>query len=395
MFSTKLTGFSLPKNDLYQIRDRLLGQGEKILDLTSANPTKSGINFPKPILKKAFLDYLRSTHSYQPDPKGLKEARSSIGKFYKGGGRLINPDNILLTPGTSESYFYIFKLLCTPGQEILCPRPSYPLFDYIAQLCDVRLKFYDLLEDKDWQFDLPELESLISPRTAAIVLISPHNPTGHVVTKPEIEGLLDISRRYHKPLVIDEVFNEFIFSERGQVNSAVTSAPLVFILNGISKMLALPQMKLGWIAVAGGDSALVGIAVDRLETIADTFLATAEFPQYCLPTILSEGQEFLETYKVRVHDLLETTVALLKKSEHWDFILPDGGFYFLVKPKVMRDFGADHFALNLLSKYSILLHPGSFYDFPSNYFLVFSFLSGEFEIKEGLRRMIVASDHGL
>ena len=194
------------------------------------------------------------------------------------------------------SYWYCFKLLAEAGDEILTPQPSYPLFDYIAKLCGVQLRHYRLREDRGWAIDLNHLEDQITTKTRAIVLISPHNPTGMVAGESDLRALAEIAARHNLPIISDEVFSEFLFGMESLPRPASTNAPLVFTLNGFSKMFALPGMKIGWIGLSG-DPRLVSKSLSALELISDTFLPVNEIAQFAVPQIFQQGLGFLSDYR--------------------------------------------------------------------------------------------------
>lgn len=388
MLSSQLSDFSSTKNELYQLLDALKDSGKEIIDLISGNPTQFGINFPKEILEKACVRYLTNFKSYRPDPKGNLNSRKVVADYYREGGGYLNPESIILTPGSSESYFYLFKLLGNPGQEFLCPRPSYPLFEFIARLSGVTLTFYDLDVKKDWAVSLESIKKGISGKTAGLIIISPHNPTGHVCDEKEVLSVTDICHQNKLPLIVDEVFSEFIFSSKIYPRFINQEAPLIFTLNGISKMLALPQLKLGWIAASGSDKEAVEQSLERLETIADTFLSASDLSQWILPTIFSEGRDFLREYKKMIHYRREKVVSILQGSGVFEVFPPDGGFYLVLKPKLSRNKMSDEAVLSILREKKVLLHPGSFYDFKTDDFLVISFLQDEEILIEGLDRLI-------
>lgn len=388
MLSSQLSDFSSAKNELYRLFDTLKDSGKEVIDLISGNPTQFGINFPKEILEKACVKYLKNFKSYRPDPKGNLNSRKSVADYYREGGGYLNPESIILTSGSSESYFYLFKLLGSSGQEFLCPRPSYPLFEFIARLSGVTLTFYDLAADGDWTISLESIKKGISDKTAGLVIISPHNPTGHVCDEKEVLSITDICCQNKLPLIVDEVFREFIFSSQSYPRFINREAPLIFTLNGISKMLALPQLKLGWIAASGSDKEAVEQSLERLETIADTFLSVSDFSQWILPIIFFEGGTFLKEYKKVIRYRRDKALSLLQGSGVFEVFPPDGGFYLVLRPKSGRNKTSDEEVLRILKEKNVLLHPGSFYDFKTDDFLVISFLQEEGMIIEGLTRLI-------
>ena len=202
MFSDIAAQLHGESNHLYRLRDELRARGHEICDLVSGNINESGYVFPQNLIEEILTRASHNCRVYRPDSFGQKPAREAVAEFYRGAGcseKDFNPANMLITPGSSLAYWYCFKLLANTGDEILCPRPSYPLFDYIAMLAGVKLTSYRMSEAADWAIDLEYLEAVITTRTRAIVLISPHNPTGHVASVEEIAGLAEIARRHNLP----------------------------------------------------------------------------------------------------------------------------------------------------------------------------------------------------
>src|SRR3989338_1947436 len=288
-----------PLNRIERKFRELTAQGRAPLRLFSGNPVENGIVFPGEILSEIY-DRFFSRQESCPHPRGLPEARAAVQRYYAGQGAVVDPENILLTSGSSESFFHLFRLLTEPGDNILAPHPGYPLFDEIAKMARIELRHYPLLENWEWSIDLEGLMRSADARTRAIVLISPHNPTGAVATAEEITAIVDFANRRHLPLICDEVFSEFYFGESVYPRPVgLTNPRLCFTLNGISKLFALPHLKLGWIAVTG-ERTLVETAVDRLETATDTFLAAHTPIQQALPALFSEGAGFLARYRQEV-----------------------------------------------------------------------------------------------
>src|SRR5437867_8499906 len=240
-FAANLGG---PKNPLYVLHERLKTEGHAIVDLVRGNVNEHGIVYPPDILEDILAKAAGAARVYRPDSLGQAAAREAIAQYYSNSK--IPPEQILVTPGTSVSYWYCFKLLAEPGDEMLCPQPSYPLFDYIARLAGVYMTHYRLLESREWAIDLDYLEYQITSGTRAIILISPHNPTGMVADEQQLQGLAEIAQRHSQAIISDEVFGEFLFGHDAFPRIAATDAPLVFTLNGFSKMFALPGMKIVW-----------------------------------------------------------------------------------------------------------------------------------------------------
>ncbi len=359
-FAANLGG---PKNPLYVLHERLKTEGAKVTDLVRGNVNEHGIVYPPDILADILKQAAETARVYRPDSLGQRPAREAIAQYY--GGLNVSPGQIVVTPGTSVSYWYCFKLLAEAGDEVLCPQPSYPLFDYIARLAGVYMRHYRLLESQDWAIDLDHLESQITSGTRAIILISPHNPTGMVADEDRLRGLAEIAARHALPIISDEVFNEFLFGFDSFPRIAKTDAPLVFTLNGFSKMFALPGMKIGWMAVSG-DEALVKKSVAALELISDTFLPVNEIAQVAVPDIFRRGVDFLKSYKSWVS---QCRAAALEGLKGLSFVPPRGGFYITIP--IAHD--EEEAAATLLEKEGILVHPGYFYDIAPDH-LVMTFI---------------------
>jgi alanine-synthesizing transaminase len=370
-------------NPLYRLRAQLEGQGERIVDLISGNVTEHGISFPQPLLEEILLAASRRSQVYRPDPFGQKAARKAIASYYDSHGVPITPDQVLLTPGTSISYWYCFKLLANEGEEILCPCPSYPLFDYIAALSGVSMVPYLLRESRSWAIDLEDLEARISTRTRAVILISPHNPTGHVASGDEIERLAAIASRHQLAILSDEVFSEFLLKNGSVPRAGCSAAPLVLTLNGISKMFALPGLKLGWMAVSG-EKRNIAQALTALELISDTFLPVSELVQSAAPELFQEGREFLRHYVAEIRKRYETARDVLRGCSRIGISEPEGGFYMTLK---LEDLEEERAAEEILKREKILLHPGHYYDIPPHH-LVLSFVQKSESLRETLHRLL-------
>jgi alanine-synthesizing transaminase len=356
-------------NSLYRLRDELRIQGKAIQDLISGNINDREYLFPQEILEKILVQGLRQSQIYQPNPFGRRSAREAIAEYYLHHGFSIDPESILITPGTSLSYWYCFKLLTDEGDEILCPCPSYPLFDYIALLSGVKLIPYQLMERRNWTIDLDQLETCISTKTRAIALISPHNPTGHVASSDEIDGLADVAQRHNLAIISDEVFNEFLLKPGSLPRPIGRSAPLVFILNGFSKMFALPGLKFGWMTVSG-EPDKVRYALRSLELISDTFLPVNEAIQAAASEIFRHGAAIKNEFSRRIRDCWKLVEGHLVQSRHCTFIKPEGGFYVTLR---LEDIDEVQAAEAILRKDLLLVHPGYFYDMVPHH-LVLSFV---------------------
>jgi alanine-synthesizing transaminase len=366
MFSHIASQLHGESNSLYRIRGELQSQGHIIRDLVSGNINEQGFVFPQDLLEEILVRGSRSCQIYRPDSFGQRCAREAISRYYQGCGYAINPGSILLTPGTSLSYLYCFKLLADEGDEILCPCPSYPLFDYIALLSGVKLTSYKLDEERNWAINLDHLEACISTKTRALVLISPHNPTGHVSSFEEIAALADIARRHDLAIISDEVFSEFLLTGESLPRPAGSDAPLICTLNGFSKMFAMPGIKLGWIAISG-DPGNVQKALRSLELIADTFLPVNEMVQACVPEVFALGEAVKNDFAKRIRECWRIAQGLLQRSCALKYAIPEGGFYVTLK---MNNLDEERVAEAVLRENYILIHPGYFYDMASGHLVM-------------------------
>jgi alanine-synthesizing transaminase len=363
LFSEFAANLEGAKNPLYTVYERLKAEGVPITDLVRGNVNEHGIIYPPEILNEILAKAAEAARIYRPDSLGQQPARAAVSEYY--AGLEIPAEQILITPGTSVSYWYCFKLLAEPGDEILCPQPSYPLFDYIARLAGVHVSHYRLVESRQWAIDLDYLENQITDRTRAIVLISPHNPTGMVADDEQLRRLAEVAARHSLAIISDEVFSEFIFEIKTFPRAAATRAPLVFTLNGFSKLFALPGMKIGWMTVSG-DKDLVKKSMGALEMISDTFLPVNEIAQFAVPEIFRHGQDFLTRYKAWVSKCRDEALNGLKGIS---FTAPQGSFYVTIR----IPFDEEETAVRLLEKQHILVHPGYFYDISPEH-LVMTFI---------------------
>lgn len=364
MFSSRLN-WSLQTNRL----SNLLKSKRNVLDLTESNPTRAGLEYPAQEILAAFGD--PRALQYEPEPRGLLSAREAVSKYYPD----VPPSRILLTASTSEAYAYLFKLLCDPGDEILSPRPSYPLFEFLAGLESVRVVQYPLRYDGAWHIDFDALQRAITPRTRAIVVVNPNNPTGSFLKRDEWSRL----QKLGIPILSDEVFSDYAFAPDSSRVRTLTDAAetLTYSMSGLSKIAALPQMKLGWIVASGpGHEA----ALERLELIADTYLSVATPVQLALPRLLDVSiamrNQILERTRANLALLRRVTVPLHV----------EGGWYATLQvPKTRSE---EEWAIALLEKRGVLVQPGFYFDFESEAFLVLSLLTPRDVFAEGLRRLL-------
>ena len=353
-------------------------QGRALVDLTVSNPTVCGFDYPA----DALLGALENAASlvYDLDPRGLLLARQAVARYYADHRAEIEPDQLILTTSTSEAYSFLFRLLCDAGDAVLVAEPSYPLFNFLADLEDVRLDTFPLFYDFGWWIDFAELEHRITPRTRAVVLVHPNNPTGHATGAPERERLQELCARHGLALIVDEVFLDYGLA--GQIPSfAVGPHPgLTFVVSGLSKIAALPQMKVAWLACFG-PPALQQEALARLEVIADTFLSLNVPAQHALAQWLAEGRGI----RSQVLDRVRTNLDQLAACSGFQSLCPDAGWSAILRLPPSVD-SADP-ALDLVRGPGVVTHPGTFYGMPGRRHVVISTIGQVEMTKDGLRRL--------
>jgi len=408
------TKWNLAPNRLSEELARYRAAGKPLVDLTVSNPTECGFLYDERVILAALQN--SAALKYKPEPQGLVSARQAVVKYYADRGVAANVDDIFLATSTSEAYSYAFRLLCNPGDEILIPAPSYPLFDFLADIQDIKPLRYPLVYDHGWQIDFHALERAITPRTRAIVVVHPNNPTGHFTKRAEVEKLNEICAPRGLALIVDEVFLDFSVAPGFSLALATTSSDkandahsyskpvaqafrpeksplsfagnvgtLTFTLSGISKICGLPQMKAAWLVVSGPQESK-NEAKARLDVIADTFLSMNAPVQLALTTFLSQGRAFREQVMERVcRNLaeLDRQIALQKVCSRLDV---EGGWYAILRVPATRS--DEELALLLLNEKGVYVHPGHFYDFSRDGFLVVSLICQETEFKSGLLSLL-------
>jgi aspartate/methionine/tyrosine aminotransferase len=364
-FSRRLP-HELRPNALTELLREKRQAGARILDLTESNPTHAGIEYPAGFLASLAVE---AVARYEPAPFGLPAARETIAREY---GAPV--DRVVLTASTSEAYSWLFKLLCDPGDEVLVPRPSYPLFEYLAALESVTVRHYGLFYDHGWFIDFHTIERAINHRTRAIVLVNPNNPTGHFLHRHELAQLSG----FGLPIISDEVFRDYKLNP--SVDSVLTledaGEALLFTLNGLSKTVGLPQMKLAWM-IAHGPADAVREALERLETIADTYLSVGTPVQCALPSLL----ELRGPVQRQILDRLNRNLAVLQASG-LRMLDIEAGWYAIV-------FQAGGSEMRLLREHDVLVQPGYFYDFENSGAIVLSLLTAPEFFTEGIRRILL------
>ena len=356
------TGWNLAENELTTQARQRRAAGLPLLDLTVSNPTECGFHYDTAALLAPLAD--PAALRYAPEPFGMAAAREALALYYRDHGAMVEPRNICLTTSTSEAYSYLFRLLCDPGDELLAARPSYPLFDFIAQLDDVVLREYPLQYDPNadaehgWSLDMRALESAITPRTRAILVVHPNNPTGNFVSAAERAALQTLCAERGLALIVDEVFLDYALSATPPRSFATgDSQCLTFVLSGLSKVCALPQMKASWIA-ATGPVPMLRDALCRLEVIADTFLSMNAPIQSALPTWLAQRGDIQRQIHQRVTANLTTLDARLRGSSAQRLTM-QGGW-----TAVLRVSRTGDFATAALDR-GVLVQPGEFYGLPA------------------------------
>jgi aspartate/methionine/tyrosine aminotransferase len=360
--------------------------GRQIYDLTVSNPTRCGFSYDAEALLRPLTDARGLV--YDPDPRGMVSARAAVAGYYASHGASVPVDRLILTTSTSESYSFLFRLLCDPGDEVLVAQPSYPLFDFLADLDDVRLRPYPLFYDHGWWIDFAELERSIGPRTRAMIVVHPNNPTGHWTGAREREQLEALCVRHGLALIVDEVFLDYPLRDRLEARSfACGEHPaLTFVLSGLSKIAGLPQMKAAWITTLGPEGTRAG-ALARLEVVADTFLSMNAPVQLAMPWWLQHcgaiQRQILERARGNLATLQRTAVTepgrlqVLETDAGWSAVLSLPGCA-----------GERDCAERLVLERGVVVHPGGFYGMGEAGRVVVSLIGPTEELEEGIRRAV-------
>ena len=379
MFAER-TAWNRRENELTLALERLRVAGRKVLDLTRSNPTECGFAYGGEGIRGALTggELLR----YQPDARGMKVAREAVAAYYRDQhGMPVATDDLVLTSGTSEAYSFLFRLLCDVGDEVLIPAPGYPLFDFLADLSDVKLVRFPLVYDHGWQIDFSVLAAAASERTRAVIVVHPNNPTGHYVSRSEQEQLAKFCRERGIALLVDEVFLDFSLREQPPGSFVKAAGALTFTLSGLSKTCGLPQMKLAWIAVSGPAEEKCE-ALARLEVIADTYLSVGTSVQLGAAGLLDTRGAFREQVMGRVRRNLSEMDRQLARQEACSRLECDGGWAAVLRvPATQLD---EELAIALLDERGVLVHPGHFYDFDRQGYIVASLIVPEQEFAEGI-----------
>ena len=461
MFSER-TNWKLARNRFTQALEEVRAGGARVLDLTVSNPTRAGLRYDEAAILRALAS--PRALDYDPQSKGLLAAREAVAGYYRDrsgrGGRdvagnvasqgmsdgiVVDPERIVLTTSTSEGYSFVFRLLCNAGDELLVPKPSYPLFEFLADLQDVRLVPYPLIYDHGWQMDFPSLERAVTERTRGVVVVHPNNPTGSFVSEGEVDSLNAFCREHGLAVIADEVFLDYGLdvdpdTGNGRVGTAALGRPverrstaqmlqksspqglkpassvapdgtaeavpfpkpiretslrnrrsfvgneavLTFTLSGLSKIAALPQMKVAWM-VTSGPGELAGEAMGRLEVIADTYLSMNAPIQWAVPALLEQRVGVQRQLLERVRGNLAELDRQLAGQKACSRLEVDGGWYAVLRVPVTRS--DEELAIELVREKAVVVHPGHFYDFPGDGYLVLSLITAEDDFRDGMGRV--------
>jgi aspartate/methionine/tyrosine aminotransferase len=369
MFSARVP--PLRSNRVARALERLHAAGQRLDDLTVSNPTRVGLSYPARLLEP-----LRSTAAlrYDPSPFGVPAAREAVAEYLRGRGVRVSADRVIVTASTSDSYSLLFKLLCDPADLVLVPQPSYPLFDHLTRLDGVVASAYALEYHGRWELNLDSLHSAVEPRARAILLVNPNNPTGSFVRQEELDAVRETAARHELAIISDEVFDVYPLEERepGRSGALVGEREaLTFTLGGLSKSAALPQLKLGWILV-GGPETLVRRALARLELVCDSYLSVATPVQLAVGTLLERTVPVVDQIRRRVRANYATLRSLVQRFPACGVLHSEAGWYAVVQVPATRS--EEALVIDLLERDRVLVHPGYFFDFPREAFLVISLL---------------------
>ena len=409
------TDWKTAPNELSARLKRLKSQGVPILDLTESNPTRCHFKYLNLELLSALND--PNNLNYEPSPKGRLKARQIIQNDYRHKQIEINPEQIFLTSSTSEAYSFIFRLLLNPGERILAPQPSYPLFQFLTDLNDVAIDFYPLVYDRGWNMDVDKLKEQLKKETKALILVHPNNPTGSFVKKSELKEIVQIAKDKSLALISDEVFSDYdlekgtgnisrlspFLSERASSLAEIKEV-LTFTLGGISKTLGLPQMKLAW-TVVNGPEKILNATLERLEIIHDTYLSVNIPAQNALASWFSKKAQIQEEIKKRIKDN-QTFITSQLASSNISYLEPEGGWYgilhfrrrnakffpkstgALAPVKLPKTQSEEEWVIQFLEEDRVLVHPGYFFDFAEEAFIVMSLITEPNSFREGISRIL-------
>ncbi|MBI4436884.1 MAG: pyridoxal phosphate-dependent aminotransferase [Candidatus Omnitrophica bacterium] len=379
----KRTDWKFDFNPLTRRLNALKKRGRPILDLTASNPTRCAFHYPSDMLS-SLKD--PENREYRPSPKGLFQAREVITRYYSGKGVALNPEHLFLTSSTSEAYSFLFRLLLNPGEHLLIPQPSYPLFEYLATLNDIVATPYPLRYRRRWAIDLERIPEKILTDTRAMIVVHPNNPTGSFVKKKERSFLIRLSQEKGLSLIADEVFLDYAYPEvKKSASFAGERSVLTFTLGGISKTLGLPQMKVAWIVVSG-PKRLRDAAIERLEVISDTTLSVNTPSQQALAKWFSFRSQIQKEIQERVVLNRGYLLRQCHTTKGCEVLHAEGGWYAILRlPSLQSE---EAWVLEFLEKERVLTHPGYFYDLEEGAHVVLSLLVPSDLFEEGIARLL-------
>jgi alanine-synthesizing transaminase len=375
----KRTNWNTEESELARAYRERVAAGLPLADLTASNPTRCGFEYG------AVLDALKDKRAidYDPDPRGLKAAREAVCRYYADHHCVgLRPEQLVLTTSTSEAYSFLFRLLCDAGDEVITLTPGYPLFDFLAELDDVKLTNASLVYDHGWQIDPAGIRQAVTERTRALVVVHPNNPTGHFTKTWEAEEIARICREHGLALIVDEVFLDYGFSDGAKSFAAGMLGADVFVVSGLSKIAGLPQMKAAWIAAVGQETAA---ALERLEVIADTFLSMNAPVQWALPKWLAERDGIQEQILARVRGNLARLDRQLAGQTAVERLKVEGGWYAVLRVPAL---GPDEETTRELLDRGAWVHPGYFFGMEKSGWLVVSLLARDAEFVTGVEAIV-------
>lgn len=380
--STRLPA-DLAPNRLSTAVARRRVSGRPWVDLTESNPTRANLPYPSDLLARLAAS---EALAYDPQPFGRESARTAVAADYARRGVEVSPSRICLSASTSEAYAWLFKLLCEPGDRVLVPRPSYPLFEHLTALECVEASPYELEQQGHWRIDVAALERQIDPRTRAVLVVSPNNPTGSVLHPDELATLADVCAERGLVLIGDEVFADYRFDTDLPAPSVIQQDRAVAVsLGGLSKSVGLPQVKLAWLAV-GGPAEGAGALMTGLEIVADTFLSVSTPAQVALPSLLERGAVVRDAIRARTARNLEALRKAAEAVPAVTLLPPDGGWCAVLQVPSVRS--EEQLVLDLLERDGVLVHPGYFFDMPREAFVVVSLLPDPAAFDRGVASLL-------
>ncbi len=382
MFADR-TSWNLTTNRLAEALAKHRATGKPLLDLTVSNPTECGFVYDNDAILRALSNPAATI--YQPEPRGMAMARRAIAEYYAARGCDVPVEDILLTTSTSEAYSFVFRLLCNPGDELLIPAPSYPLFDFLADIQDVKLIRYQLFYDHGWAIDFHALEQAITQRTRGVIVVHPNNPTGHYTNSAAMKRLNEICSSNNMAIIADEVFVDFSLTQELHPSFAANRQSLTFTMSGLSKIAGLPQMKAAWLITSGREQ-WKSQARARLDVIADAYLSMNAPIQLAIPSFLQQRHAFQKQLIARMRGNLRELDRQIAAQKSCSRLKVEGGWCVVLRVPATRP--DEELAVDLVESSGVYVHPGHFYDFPSEGYLIASLITPEPDFAQGIRRLL-------